>query len=49
MLYLGPKQYCKTTNADSIFIAGLNTGDSSASSVVVYKDVLRAMPESPAR
>jgi len=47
MLYRGPKQYCKITNADSIFIAGLGTTEPAAPSVVV--DVLLSMPESPAK
>jgi hypothetical protein len=35
MLYQGPKQYCKTTNTHSIFIAGLSTTDPAAQSVAV--------------
>jgi hypothetical protein len=47
MLYRGPKQYCKITTVDSIFIAGLGTTEPAAQSVVV--DVLLLTPESAAK
>jgi hypothetical protein len=49
MLYLGPKQYCKITNAASIFIGGLGTTEPAVQSVVEDDDVLLSTPESPAK